>query len=391
MGGDHGVRRRLDSFGPAQDAWIDIRKIIAQVMWMDGADDRILRHISFAILGLDPSDTRARADQLCHVLAEHELTAMVFDAADERVRKTAGTALGQRQSGDMRRTDHRQRPDAGAFLLRTLEIVSHQLYEMHPNLFMSQPFADDFQAAFQRHEQQFIAVRTLTQHRNHRADRYWWSEQGAGQHREDADRHIREPPVSLCIRGGELSYRPGGLLYAPVGNQQRSVVEQRRERRFRIDVLEPESRLESQLILFQQRIGQDDLMDRGVFIVMMRGDELFGYASSPRVVVSFQNENALSRLGHISSGYETMMAGAHRYHVKGLRHAVPLAAPVNDSRPIILFVHPEQKSLLEIHRIGADDESMEAHPTCASSAQMPGIPITAFGEYRLIPILARTK
>jgi hypothetical protein len=150
-------------------------------------------------------------------------------------------------------------------------------------------------------------------------------------------------------------------------------------------------------------------VDRGVFIVMMPRDEFFGNTSSPRAVVSFQDENALSRFGHISSGYETMMAGAHRYHVKGLRHTVPLATPVNDSRPIILFVHPQQKSLLEIHSIGADDESMETRPSSffcapapltrrtalaasahASSAQMPGIPITAFGDYRPIPILART-
>src|SRR6266436_8050547 len=132
----------------------------------------------------------------------------------------------------------------------------------------------------------------------------------------------------------------------------------------------------------------------------MPRDEFFGNASSARAVVSFQDENALSRLGHISSGYETMMAGAHKYNVKCLRHAVPLATPIDDSRPIILFVHPQQKSLLEIHSIGADDGSMEARPprffcasapltqrtalaasAYASSAQMPGILITAFGNY----------
>jgi len=52
-------------------------------------------------------------------------------------------------------------------------------------------------------------------------------------------------------------------------------------------------------------------VNRGVFIVIMPRDEFFGNASSARAVVSFQDENALSRLGHISSGYETMMAGAH--------------------------------------------------------------------------------
>jgi hypothetical protein len=94
----------------------------------------------------------------------------------------------------------------------------------------------------------------------------------------------------------------------------------------RVDVLEPELRLESELVVEQQRVGLDhDVTDRSGVVLEARKRDLARVDRASGEVGAFEQTHAQPGLGQVRGGRQTVVACPDEHHVVLVGHDVSLS------------------------------------------------------------------
>ena len=224
----------------------------------------------------------------------------MLDAAHQRLGKLARPALGHRHAIGVDDAWHQERAHAGTQLVGHLQVFGDQPHDVKLEQIALEILVDHVERRAVHHVEDEAALIRLVHHRHERPHRERWLVEAGHEHRQRRLAGLDELAIGLGVVGRELGDALAGSVEVLPGADHPPVLKHRRPGQLGIDVFEPESRQEPELVVPEHRIALDHYVYVGVLVMRIaRSDQLACRDAAAEMRLALEHEDLLARLGHV--------------------------------------------------------------------------------------------
>src|SRR5579862_4180535 len=221
----------------------------------------------------------------------------------------------------MDKARHGVEDEASPLLLGRHEKLVREFQQVNFYLLVFEHFVDEIEQALLRGMHNVATFGALIQKGPEWALGHGRHEHAGGQQWQDRLALEREAAISLCITCREARDRGTGFVEIGVTNERCLIIEDCREDAFGMEIAQAEFRLESELVIEDQRIGLNDDMGRRVPIMAKAWSDAFHrYDPTAEPIVLLEHQYLLPGFGEIGGGDQAIMARADKNNVVGSGH-----------------------------------------------------------------------